>query len=232
MWAGGLMSQERVRARPIRMRTMGGAGVSASSRLPIAGLLVWVVAGLTGCEAVREQPISAEARAEALAEATEIERSFFDAVNREREQRETPALAWTPDLLEAAREHSRRMGEKNFFSHEDPELGSLPARLRRHKVRATAAGENLFMSRGMADPVGVAVEGWLNSPQHRHNMLHGEFTETAVGAYRTATGAVYITQLFRRPSRLPIPLRQLGETPQPQEVKPAPRPAPAPEPEQ
>jgi uncharacterized protein YkwD len=198
------------------------AGVSTFTGLQMLAVLVC----LTGCEAVRE-PITAEARAEALAEATEIERSFFDAVNREREQREVTVLAWTPDLLAAAREHSRRMGEINFFSHDDPELGSLPARLRRHNVRASAAGENLFMSRGIADPVEVAVQGWLNSPQHRHNMLHQEFTETAVGAYRTPKGAVYITQIFRRPSRLPIPLRQLGEMPQPQEVKPpsrAPRP--------
>jgi uncharacterized protein YkwD len=101
--------------------------------------------------------------------------------------------------LAPAREHSRRMAERNYFSHDDPQYGGLPQRLRRFDVLYSAAGENLFVMSGISDIPDHAVTGWLQSPGHRENMLNPAFQSSAVGVHRTPAGVVYGTQIFTRP---------------------------------
>jgi uncharacterized protein YkwD len=127
---------------------------------------------------------------------TDTEGQIFESVNAERKRRGLTPLAWSSELLPAAREHSPRMGSAEFFSHEDPERGLLPKRLKAAGVRYTLAGENLFMLKGVPDVPDAAVRGWLNSSAHREIMLSGGFDRTAVGVYRTESGAVYGTQIF------------------------------------
>ena len=54
--------------------------------------------------------------------------------------------------------------------------------------------ENVAYNMGHADPVAVAVQGWINSPGHRANMLA---TNTVCGiAVYCKYGHFYFTQLF------------------------------------
>jgi len=48
------------------------------------------------------------------------------------------------------------------------------------------------------DPATHAVQGWLSSPAHRHN-LEGPFTLTGIGVARNARGEVVFTQIFLKP---------------------------------
>jgi len=41
----------------------------------------------------------------------------------------------------------------------------------------------------------VAVEGWIQSPGHRKNLLSNQ-TLCGIGVYVNAAGAYYLTQLF------------------------------------
>jgi hypothetical protein len=67
-----------------------------------------------------------------------------------------------------------------------------------HRQERRGDGENLFKSVHAPDPVRMAVQGWMQSPGHRRNILLKEFTETGVGIWHKGADH-YSTQLFRRP---------------------------------
>ncbi len=43
----------------------------------------------------------------------------------------------------------------------------------------------------------MAVEGWINSPGHRKNLLSAT-TDSAIAVYKNNDGAYYLTQIFMR----------------------------------
>lgn len=50
------------------------------------------------------------------------------------------------------------------------------------------------------DTVRDRLDGWLNKPADRANLLSGEFYDIGVGVYKGADGHLYITAIFRRPA--------------------------------
>jgi len=94
--------------------------------------------------------------------------------------------------MEIGREHSMNMGEGRVaFGHD-----GFNDRFRRFPIRYVRGGaENVAMSHGMGDPGKVAVDGWINSPGHRKNLL-GHFNYMGIGVYQNSKGAWYFTQLF------------------------------------
>ena len=55
--------------------------------------------------------------------------------------------------------------------------------------------ENVAMNSGLNNVAGVAVNGWIESPGHRKNLL-SRSSLCAIGVYRNNSGAWYLTQLF------------------------------------
>ncbi|MGX1567278.1 CAP domain-containing protein [Streptomyces sp. NPDC055506] len=116
-----------------------------------------------------------------------------DLTNRERARAGLPPLAVDPLLTTAAQAHSADMVARAFYSHTAPD-GSQPW------DRATAAGsarrsigENIAC--GQRSPADV-VEGWMNSPGHRANILKPGFTHIGVGFAGGGRAGTYWTQLF------------------------------------
>lgn len=125
-----------------------------------------------------------------------LEGRVFAGINEQRRLQGLPQLVWSEELAREARAHSQAMAERNFFSHDDPVRGSFAQRIQAAGIACGACGENLFMARGFADPVPVAIEGWMNSPGHRANILDARFRRTGIGIAQAADGAVYFTQIF------------------------------------
>ncbi|WP_017318513.1 CAP domain-containing protein [Mastigocladopsis repens] len=100
-------------------------------------------------------------------------------------------------LAEVARRYSRQMAEKNFFSHTGADGSTLVQRVHARGISYWVVGENLFKSTNIPQPVPAAVEGWMESPGHRENILRPVFRETGIGVWRTGN-TYYITQLFLR----------------------------------
>lgn len=116
-----------------------------------------------------------------------------DLTNRERARAGLPPLAADPLLTAAAQAHSADMVARDFYSHTAPG-GSQPW------DRAAAAGstrrsigENIAC--GQRSP-GEVVEGWMNSPGHRANILKPGFTHLGVGFAGGGRAGTYWTQLF------------------------------------
>ncbi|MDQ0936272.1 CAP domain-containing protein [Streptomyces turgidiscabies] len=117
----------------------------------------------------------------------------IDLTNRERVRAGLPSLAPDSSLTRAAQAHSADMVVRAFYSHTGPD-GSQPW------DRAAAAGsarrtigENIAC--GQRSPAEV-VEGWMNSPGHRANILKREFTHIGIGFAGGGKAGTYWTQLF------------------------------------
>ncbi len=118
-------------------------------------------------------------------------------INEIRQERGLNQLRDNFMLAQVARNYSQKMARKNFFSHTSPD-GDTPAqRVRSAGIFYLVMGENLFKSTNVPKPVPLAVEGWMDSPGHRENILHPEYTQTGVGIWREGN-TYYITQLFMR----------------------------------
>lgn len=138
-----------------------------------------------------------EAQSATLAQ---VERDLLRAVNSERSQEGLAPLEADPGLTRLAREYSRRMAREQFFSHTAPDGDTLADRVQEADIRYSMIGENLF--KGVNVPTTrftrMSVEGWMDSPGHRKNILRESFTETGVGVWKDGA-TIYATQLFSRP---------------------------------
>ncbi|GGV78742.1 hypothetical protein GCM10010228_47570 [Streptomyces massasporeus] len=119
--------------------------------------------------------------------------AVIDLTNRERTRHGLPPLSADPPLTTAAQAHSADMVARAFYAHTAPD-GSRPW------DRAAAAGstrrsigENIAC--GQRSPADV-VEGWMNSPGHRANILKPGFTHIGVGFAGGGRAGMYWTQLF------------------------------------
>ncbi|MFF4546930.1 CAP domain-containing protein [Streptomyces sp. NPDC001406] len=128
--------------------------------------------------------------------AGDLDRTCAEVVeltNAQRRRADLPPLAVDPLLTTAAQAHSADMVARDFYSHTAPE-GSQPW------DRAAAAGsarrtigENIAC--GQRSPAEV-VDGWMNSPRHRANILKPGFTHIGVGFAGGGRAGTYWTQLF------------------------------------
>ncbi|MDN0199018.1 CAP domain-containing protein [Streptomyces sp. S.PNR 29] len=121
------------------------------------------------------------------------EADVIGLTNRERARAGLPPLAPDPLLATAARAHSADMVARDFYSHTSPD-GSRPwDRAAAAGATRRAIGENIAC--GQRSPAEV-VEGWMNSPGHRANILGPEFTHIGVGFAGGGRAGTYWTQLF------------------------------------
>ena len=110
----------------------------------------------------------------------------------------TAALSWRCSLENAAYDHSRDMGDHNFFSHTGSDGLAPGDRVRNAGYDWSAAGENIAAGQRSIETVMTA---WLDSPGHCVNIMHAAYTELGAASY-TVNGSdfpIYWTQLFAKP---------------------------------
>ncbi len=124
---------------------------------------------------------------------------IHDLINNERRRKGLGDLNWDADLAKLARGFSRQMARESFFSHFDRDGNSVVERARKSDIRGwSKIGENLFFCEGYNNFDTLAVRGWMNSAEHRRNVLDRQFNATGIGIAQTRGGEVYITQVFVR----------------------------------
>ncbi|MEV0909749.1 CAP domain-containing protein [Streptomyces hokutonensis] len=116
-----------------------------------------------------------------------------ELTNAERAGAGLRPLAVDPLLAAAAQAHSADMVARAFYSHTSPD-GSQPwDRAATAGSRRRTIGENIAC--GQRSPAEV-VEGWMNSPGHRANILKPDFTHIGIGFAGGGQMGTYWTQLF------------------------------------
>ncbi|WP_210365115.1 CAP domain-containing protein [Bacillus sp. REN3] len=118
------------------------------------------------------------------------EQKVVELTNQERAKYGLKALAIDNELSKVAREKSRDMQSKGYFSHTSPTYGSPFDMMKKFGITYRSAGENIAM--GQRSPEEV-VKAWMNSDGHRKNILSSNFTHIGVG--HVANGN-YWTQMF------------------------------------
>jgi uncharacterized protein YkwD len=125
----------------------------------------------------------------------QLEDKLLVLVNRERGSQGLPELRFDPLLREMARAHSKKMIGENRLGHDFPGYEKLDERAARAGVYFSKVGENVAKSETFV--IRFFHEALLASPEHRENILDGEFTHLGVGIEKS--GATYfVTQEFGR----------------------------------
>ncbi len=105
------------------------------------------------------------------------ENQMFNMVNYERTSRGIKALSSNSKLVEVARAHCEDMFKRGYFSHYTPEGLSPFDRMAQSDISFTYAGENL----AYAPNVTIAMQGLMQSPGHRANILSTNFGQVGIG---------------------------------------------------
>ena len=98
--------------------------------------------------------------------AAEIEQLIYQRVNSERAAAGLPGLSYNTTMEKYARIKSADMGEKGYFSHEDPQGKLITDTMKADGVSYNSWGENIAYIQGKRGNEGLATEfmnNWMNS---------------------------------------------------------------------
>jgi uncharacterized protein YkwD len=123
----------------------------------------------------------------------DLEAQMLVMVNEERRKAGLPDLMPDAELANVARAHSRDMFARGYFSHFTLEGKTLGDRLKTGSVRFLAAGENL----ALAPTLKLAHYNLMNSPGHRANILHKDYSRLGIGILDGGMRGLMVTQNFR-----------------------------------
>lgn len=118
----------------------------------------------------------------------DYEQAIVEQTNAIRMQYGKPPLKRVTALDESARYHAADMSVTNYFNHDtynrvDGQLTQACDtwnRIEKYYTNWQALGENI--AAGQRTPE-MAMNGWMNSPEHKDNILSNNYTEIGVGFY-------------------------------------------------
>jgi len=151
----------------------------------------------------------------------ELEKRIHVLINKERSHFGLSTLTWNESLSTIARKHSGDMSKRNYFSHHSPEGHDFLYRYKQAGYSCTIevgehihlGAENIFQN-NLYDQIvyvdGVphydwssvehiaetTVQGWMNSPGHRKNILTPHWRSEGIGVVVAPDDKIYITQNF------------------------------------
>ena len=144
-----------------------------------------------------------------LPDIAKIEAAIVEITNTLRAEARLGSVTVSPQLSQAARAYADLLARSGQFSHDAD--GNLADRAARAGYQHCMIAENLAAhqdSRGFEARVLAksALEGWLNSPGHRKNLMTPDVTETGVAVAKAPDkDPKYVAvQLFGRPQSLSI----------------------------
>jgi uncharacterized protein YkwD len=147
------------------------------ARVAVTGVL----AASAGATALVIAPTSA------FAANSTMESQFVAKVNAARESAGLRPYTVASDLISVARNHSAQMASRQSLYH-NPNLTS-------DVQNWQAVGENV----GEGPTVSDIHVAFMNSPEHRSNILDHDFTQIGVGVSVDSNGTIWVTEDFRQP---------------------------------
>ena len=114
-----------------------------------------------------------------------LQTDLLTQINNFRRTHGLVALRLSSSLSGAARQHSGEMAARGYFSHSSADGSHFDRRIARYypmgSRRYWSVGENLLWSSPDVDASG-ALQMWLNSPEHRANLLTARWREIGLSA--------------------------------------------------
>ena len=117
-----------------------------------------------------------------------FEQAVVEQTNLIRMQNGLPPLKRVQSLAESARFHAADMSVNNYFDHNTlarsngqiTEVCDTWNRIEAYYSNWQALAENI--AAGQRTPE-IAMNGWMNSPEHKHNILSPNYSEIGVGYF-------------------------------------------------
>jgi uncharacterized protein YkwD len=137
------------------------------------------------------------------------ERAIICLLNKKRHSHGKPSLQASAKLADAANRHSNYMENHHCFDHVCGGEASIDSRLRSvgylgGTLLRWSWGENIAWGEHSYGTPRRIVKAWMNSPEHRANILNGTFRDIGVGIvwgtpHRAhARGGIYTTDFGYR----------------------------------
>ena len=169
----------------------------ADFKTPVSDRMTRIITLILPCAAFLLGTFSAAGEKKKSLEQTADEVKIFEMTNDERKNKDVAALVLNPALSKVARAHSENMAKQMKFEHKLDDKSPFD-RLRDAGYKYAFAGENIAF--GDENPsLAMIMKSWMDSKDHRANILQKEYTEIGIGIARDKTGHTYYTQVFGRP---------------------------------
>lgn len=173
--------------------------------------------------AVHDDTAARRQKTKHTVEATDLAKRIHALINKERKRHRLSGLTWNDGLVRIAEKHSRDMDGRSYLDHSSPEGNGFPERYRQagytceiqvgnviYTGAENIALSHLYNSTVIEDgvpyynwnsPQEIAlrtVNGWMNSPGHRKNILAPHWRQEGIGVKieNSPGNKVYITQNF------------------------------------
>jgi hypothetical protein len=160
----------------------------------LSGLLVFLIVGVFSLSLADNYLLKNTSLA-AVVSAT-----LVGMTNSDRSANNLDGLTVSPLLTEAAQEKANDMAAKGYFAHVSPDGKNSWYWFQQVGYQFIYAGENLAVN--FSDSADVET-AWMNSPEHRANILDGNFTQigiaTAQGVYE-GYPTTFVVQMFGTPA--------------------------------
>lgn len=128
-------------------------------------------------------------------EADEIVSSVFEIVNNYRAESGLSPLTLDPVLCEAAAQRASEIAEDYSIVHTRPDGRKWVTVLDEFNFIYCFGAENLAYTQGAKNSAGFVMNSWINSADHRHNILN-EYGSLIGIAYARKGDYIYWVQLF------------------------------------
>lgn len=167
----------------------GGAQAQTGEPAAVFKSFLPMLTGPTGTLSEEESPVAREVLA---------------LVNSARAANGCDPVTLDPKLTAAGQAHSEDMALNDYFSHTGADGSSASQRVTRAGYDWSRTGENIAAGYTSAAEV---MEGWMDSPGHRANILSCAYTQMGLGYYDEAGDSFpgpygyrhYWTQVFATP---------------------------------
>jgi uncharacterized protein YkwD len=152
-------------------------------------LLLALVAALAGLAVPAAATSAPSHGARGIRGLSSLEAGVLQQLNGIRVAHGLVPLTLSARLTEASAEHSAEMGGDGYFEHTSHDGTAFWKRIAHFYpqtgYRYWSVGENLLWSSPDVDPAG-ALKLWMNSPEHRANILTARWREIGVSAVHLA----------------------------------------------
>lgn len=126
-------------------------------------------------------------------ERRDLENDLLLMINEERKKHSLHSLQFDEELTDIARNHSKDMLRRAYFSHYSPEGKNTYQRLQAAGIKYRVAGENL----ALAENIHQAHHELMSSPIHKANILNKAYTSLGIGIMDAGRNGLMITQMFK-----------------------------------
>ncbi len=143
---------------------------------------------------------------------------LFSLTNQARAAAGLAPLRWDAQLASIARWRVQDMSTRDYFSHQIPPQGYLVFHyMDQRGVSYVLAGENIGWVSNIADDAATPwiQQQFMNSPEHRSNILGTKWDSAGVGAYKGADGKFMYCVLFKESKAAATPRPTPTPTPRP-----------------